>query len=108
MRFCETDFRGFSCGFKPRRNGHVALNALNTELRNKRVDCILEAGILGFFDHISHQWLLKFVGHRVADGRMPRLIQKWQTAGVPEEGEWSETTVDTPQGGAVISSLLAN
>ncbi len=38
---------------------------------------------------------------------MIRLIQKWVKAGVSEEGEWSETTVGTPQG-AVASPLLAN
>jgi retron-type reverse transcriptase len=59
------------------------------------------------FDHVSHEWLLKFVGHRVADNRMLRLIQKWLKAGVSEDGEWSKTTVGTPQG-AVISPLLAN
>ena len=68
---------------------------------------ILDADIKGFFDHGSHQWLLKFIGHRVADNRMIRLIQKWVKAGVSEEGEWSEITVGTPQG-AVASPLLAN
>jgi hypothetical protein len=71
------------------------------------VNWILDADIKGFFDHVSHEWLLKFIGHRVADDRMPRLIQKWLKAGVSEEGRWSETTVGTPQG-AVVSPLLAN
>ena len=53
---------------------------------------------------LVHEWLLKFVQHRVADPRMLRLIQKWLKAGVSEEGEWSETTVGTPQG-AVITPL---
>src|SRR6202161_200135 len=61
----------------------------------------------GFFDHVSHEWLMKFVGHRVADHRMLRLIQKWLKAGVSEDGQWSETKVGTPQG-AVVSPLLAN
>ena len=51
--------------------------------------------------------MMKFVGHRVADRRMLRLIQKWLKAGVSEDGEWSETKVGTPQG-AVVSPLLAN
>jgi RNA-directed DNA polymerase len=59
------------------------------------------------FDHMSHEWTMKFVGHRVADHRILRLIQKWLKAGVREDGQWSETTVGTPQG-AVISPLLAN
>jgi group II intron reverse transcriptase/maturase len=56
---------------------------------------------------MSHEWMVKFIQHRIADKRILRLIQKWLKAGVSEDGEWSETTVGTPQG-AVISPLLAN
>ena len=56
---------------------------------------------------MSHEWILQFVEHRVADHRILRLIQKWMKAGVSEEGQWSETTVETPQG-SVASPLLAN
>lgn len=59
------------------------------------------------FDNLSHEWMLRFVQHRVADRRILRLIQKWRKAGVREEGEWKETEMGTPQG-AVISPLLAN
>jgi RNA-directed DNA polymerase len=58
-------------------------------------------------DAIDHAWLLKFIGHRIADRRMLRLIRKWLRAGVSDEGTWSQSTVGTPQG-AVISPLLAN
>jgi retron-type reverse transcriptase len=58
-------------------------------------------------DNMSHEWTMKFVEHRVADSRILRLIQKWLQAGVSEDGQWSETKVDTPQG-AVVSPLLAN
>jgi group II intron reverse transcriptase/maturase len=71
------------------------------------VNYVLDADIRGFFDSISHEWMLKFVQHRVADRRILRLIQKWLEAGVMEEGRWSETEVGTPQG-AVVSPLLAN
>jgi group II intron reverse transcriptase/maturase len=59
------------------------------------------------FDNMSHEWTMKFIGHRVADRRILRLIQKWMKAGVSEDGQWSETNVGTPQG-AVVSPLLAN
>ena len=68
---------------------------------------MLDADIRSFFDTISHEWLVKFVEHRIADRRILRLIQKWLKAGVLEEGQWSETKVGTPQG-AVASPLLAN
>jgi RNA-directed DNA polymerase len=57
--------------------------------------------------NMSHEWVMKFIEHRVADHRILRLIQKWLKAGVSEDGQWSETKVGTPQG-AVISPLLAN
>src|ERR1700733_2340677 len=103
----EADFRGFSYGFGPGRSQHQALDALNVGIQRKRVNWILDADIRGFFDHLSHEWTMKFVQHRVADQRILRLIQKWLKAGVSEDGQWSETMVGTPQG-AVVSPLLAN
>jgi RNA-directed DNA polymerase len=103
----EVDFRGFSYGFRPGRSSHQALDALSVSIYRKRVNWILDADIRGFFDHLSHEWMMKFVQHRVADKRVLRLIHKWLKAGVSEEGQWQETTAGTPQG-AVISPLLAN
>src|ERR1700687_1950872 len=103
----EEDFLGFSYGFRPGRSQHQALDALSYALTRKNVNFVLDADIRGFFDTISHEWMLKFVQHRVADRRILRLIQKWLKAGVLEEGKWSETKMGTPQG-AVISPLLAN
>jgi group II intron reverse transcriptase/maturase len=71
------------------------------------VNWIIDADIRGFFDNISHEWLMKFLAHRIADPRMLRLLKKWLRAGVSEDGEWSPTTTGTPQG-AVISPLYAN
>jgi RNA-directed DNA polymerase len=94
----EVDFRGFSYGFRPGRNPHQALDALSVGLHRKRVNWVLDADIRGFFDQISHDWIVKFVEHRVGDPRIIRLIQKWLKAGVSEDGQWSETAVGTPQG----------
>jgi group II intron reverse transcriptase/maturase len=103
----EVDFQGFSYGFRPGRNPHQALDALSVGLHRKRVSWVLDADIRGFFDHMNHEWTLKFVRHRVTDPRIIRLIRKWLQAGVSEDGQWLETKVGTPQG-AVISPLLAN
>ncbi len=103
----EEDFLGFSYGFRPGRSQHQALDALAYALTQKHVNYVLDADIRGFFDSISHEWMLKFVQHRVADRRILRRIQKWLKAGVMEEGEWSTTEMGTPQG-AVVSPLLAN
>jgi group II intron reverse transcriptase/maturase len=103
----ETDFLGFSYGFRPGRSPHQALDALTVGITRKRVNWVLDLDIRGFFDNMSHEWTVKFVEHRVGDPRVLRLIQKWLKAGVSEEGEWTESKIGTPQG-AVISPLLAN
>jgi len=103
----EEDFVGFSYGFRPGRSQHQALDALTVALKTKKVNYVLDADIRGFFDHLDHEWMMKFVQHRVADPRILRLIQKWLKAGVMEEGQWRETEEGTPQGSG-ISPLLAN
>lgn len=103
----EVDFIGFSYGFRPERSQHRALDALYVGITHHNVNWIIDADIRGFFDNISHEWMMKFLEHRIADPRMLRLLKKWLRAGVSEDGEWSPTTVGTPQG-AVISPLLAN
>src|SRR6267154_1699136 len=83
----ETDFLGFSYGFRPRRSQHQALDALYTGLLTRKVNWVLDLDIKGFFDGISHEWLVKFIEHRIADRRVVRLIQKWLNAGVLEDGK---------------------
>src|ERR1700688_4851174 len=103
----EVDFKGFSYGFRPGRSPHQALDALTVGIQRKKVNWILDADVMGFFDNLSHEWALKFIAHRVADPRILRLIQKWLKGGVSEDGQWSETNKGTPQG-AVASPLIAN
>jgi len=103
----ETDFLGFSYGFRPGRSPHHALDALYTALLTRKVNWVLDVDIRSFFDTISHEWLVKFVEHRIADRRVVRLIQKWLNAGVLEDGKWIRVEEGTPQGGSA-SPLLAN
>ncbi len=103
----EQDFLGISYGFRPGRSQHDALDALSVAITSKKVNWILDADIEGFFDAIDHEWLIKFLEHRIGDPRILRLIRKWLRAGVSEEGQWSKTTVGAPQG-SVISPLLSN
>ena len=103
----ETDFLGFSYGFRPGRSQHDALDALSAGLLTRKVNWVLDVDIRGFFDAIDHGWLVKFVEHRIADRRVVRLIQKWLNAGVLEEGKRIRVGEGTPQGGSA-SPLLAN
>jgi len=103
----EAQFLGFSYGFRPGRSQHQALDALWVALHRKRVNWVLDADIRSFFDTVDHGWMKRFLEHRIADRRMLRLITRWLTAGVVENGKQTEVLVGTPQG-AVISPLLAN
>ncbi len=103
----EADFLGFSYGFRPGRGQHDALDALAAGIEGTAVSWIVDADIRGFFDAVSHDWLIRFVEHRVGDRRVIRLIRKWLKVGVMEDGQVTAGTVGTPQG-AVISPLLAN
>jgi group II intron reverse transcriptase/maturase len=103
----ESDFRGFSYGFRPGRNPHQALDALSVGIWRKKVNWVLDADIRDFFTSLDHGWLEKFVEHRIADKRILRLIHKWLSAGVIEGGNWSQAMEGAPQG-ASASPLLAN
>ncbi len=103
----ETDFLGFSYGFRPGRSQHHALDALYTGLLTKKVNWVLDVDIRACFDTIDHGWLVQFVEHRLADRRVVRLIQKWLNAGVLEDGKRTRVEEGTPQGGSA-SPLLAN
>jgi group II intron reverse transcriptase/maturase len=103
----EEDFRVFSYGFRPGRGAHDALDALSVGITQRKISWVLDADIRGFFDAIDHEWLVKFVEHRIADRRVLRHIKKWLRAGVLEDGKRTQPAEGTPQGGS-ISPLLAN
>jgi group II intron reverse transcriptase/maturase len=103
----ETDFLDYSYGFRPGKGQHDALDALAVGIEYRPVNWILDADIKGFFDNISHEWMMRFMEHRIGDQRVLRLIRRWLTAGVVENGNHQRSTKGTPQG-AVISPLLAN
>lgn len=103
----EQDFLGLSYGFRPNRSCHDALKVLNNIIETKEINYIVDADIKGFFDNVNHEWMMKFLGHRVTDPSIHRLIKRILRAGVMEGTEYHKTEQGTPQGG-VISPLLAN
>jgi group II intron reverse transcriptase/maturase len=103
----EVDFLGFSYGFIQGLGQHDALDAVVVGLERRKVNWVLDADIRGFFDAISHKWMVEFIQHRIADQHVVRLIKKWLNAGVLEDGEWAQSERGTPQGGSV-SPMLAN
>jgi RNA-directed DNA polymerase len=103
----ETDFLGFSYGFRPGRSQHDALDALTVGIERKKVNWVLDADIRDCFGSFGRPWMTRFVEHRVADRRVLRLIQKWLAAGVMEDGSLTDQETGVPQGSS-LSPLLAN
>ncbi len=102
----EADFLNFSYGFRPGRSCHDALVNLDRQLKWK-TSFIVDVDIKGFFDNVSHEWMMKFIGVRIADPNIKWLILKFLKAGVMNGEAIEPTETGTPQG-AIISPLLAN
>ncbi len=103
----ESDFIEDSYGFRPGRSCHDALRALSQTVESGRINWIVEADIKGFFDNVDHEWLMKFLAHRIGDKRALRMIRRFLKAGVVEDGRLEIGDRGTPQGGCA-SPLLAN
>lgn len=103
----EVDFLDFSYGFRPNRSCHQALNRLDKIIMTKPINHIIDADIKGFFDNVNHEWMMKFLGYRISDPNLLRLIGRFLKNGYMEEGKLYETDQGTPQGG-IISPILAN
>jgi group II intron reverse transcriptase/maturase len=102
----EPQFHDCSFGFIKGRNCHQAIERI-LELHRQGYKVVLDADIQGFFDNLSHSVIMAAVAAEVADGNILRLVERFLTAGVMEDGVFKPTTIGTPQGG-VISPLLAN
>ena len=103
----EQEFLPMSYGFRPGKNAHQVVEGVKAVIAQGKVSWVLDADIQSFFDDMSHEWLMKFMKHRLADRRILSLIEKWLNAGVMEEGKVTKASSGSPQGG-VISPLLAN
>lgn len=106
-RIYEPYFIENSYGFRPGRSCHDAIKALKKAARSKRSNYVVEADIKSFFDTVNHDWMMKFLSHRIADKQILKLIKKWLNAGHMEKGVVCRDEEGTPQGGP-ISPLLAN
>jgi group II intron reverse transcriptase/maturase len=103
----EQDFADGSYGFRPGRNAHQALQAVGTAIMRRGGRWVLDVDVRKYFASIEHARLREFLGRRVTDGVVRRLIDKWLKAGVLEAGQLHYPDTGTPEGG-VISPLLAN
>jgi RNA-directed DNA polymerase len=103
----EQDFLPCSFGGRPKLSAHHALATLNEVIAGGKIGWVLEADLKNFFGSLNHDWVLRFVAHRVGDPRLISLIRRWLKAGVLEDGKVHPSEEGTPQGGS-ISVLLSN
>jgi RNA-directed DNA polymerase len=103
----EAVFADSSYGYRPGRSQHQCLDALGRTIQQKRVNHVVEADIKGFFDQVNHEWMVKFLRHRIGDERVIRLIIRMLKSGIMEEGLVRASDKGTPQG-SIVSPLLSN
>ena len=103
----EPEFLDCSYGFRAKRDCHQALDRLDKIIMAKPIGHIIDADIKGFFDHVDHVWMMKFLGHRISDPNFLRLAGRFLRNGYMEEGREHAVGEGTPQGG-IISPVLAN
>lgn len=96
-----------SYGFRDGTGCHDALKRVSRELTEKPVNYVLDTDIKGFFDNLNHEWMIKFLKHRINDSNLIRLIVRILKSGVMEEGRYKSSDRGAPQGG-VISPILSN
>jgi group II intron reverse transcriptase/maturase len=103
----EQDFIGDSYGFRPNRSCHQALRTLNVTVEKGRINVIAEADIKGFYNNMDQNWIMKFLGHRIGDKLVLRMVKRFLKAGIMEDGNLIASDEGTPQGGS-ISPILSN
>lgn len=103
----EPEFRNCSFGFRPGRSAHDALRRVAEVITKERTQWVVEADIKGFFEHVSHAHLLRFLEHRIGDPNLLRIIRRFLKAGIMEDGAFTAGVEGTPQGG-LVSPVLSN
>lgn len=103
----EPHFYEEMMGFRPGRSCHMALRKLNGMLEKEKTNWVLDADIKGFFDHLDHEWIVKFIGSRIKDPNITRLIRRMLKAGIMKDYQYEETEEGSGQG-SVCSPVIAN
>lgn len=104
---CEVQFEDSSYGYRPGRSQHQCLDDLGRTIQQSRINYIVEADIRSFFNEVDHGWMLTFLGHRIGDPRIIRLIARLLKGGILEDGLVQASEEGTPQG-SILSPLLSN
>lgn len=103
----EPHFYDEMMGFRPNRGCHEALRKLNVMIENRPTNYILDADIKGFFDHIDHEWAVRFIESRIKDPNITRLVRRMLKGGIMRDFQYEKTEEGSGQG-SVCSPIIAN
>jgi RNA-directed DNA polymerase len=105
-RIFDPTFLDNSFGFRPYRNGQQALTQVQSIIKTEHrfaVDIYLSK----FFDRVDHDLLMAYLGYKVKDKLLLKLIKRHLRAGVIDNQFYGESREGVPQGGP-LSPVLAN
>lgn len=94
-------------GFRPRRGCHDAIKEVYGRMYSGKINYIVDADIKGFFDHMNHDWIMKFLGVYIKDPNFLWLIKKYLKAGIMTDGIFQES-IDGSAQGNIMSPVIAN
>ena len=103
----EPHFYDEMMGFRPNRGCHDAIKKLGVMLEKRKTSWVLDADIKGFFDHLDHEWIVKFIESRIKDPNVTRLIRRMLKSGIMKDSQFEETEEGSGQG-SVCSPIIAN
>ena len=103
----EPKFLNCMYGFRPDRSCHTAVKSLYDQINFRKITRIVDADIKGFFDHMKHEWILKFLNYYIKDKNILWLVNKYLKAGIIDNGSLVKGNEGTAQGN-IISPVLAN
>ena len=103
----EPKFLNCMYGFRLKRGCHEAIKEVYQRVSHGKINYIVDADIKGFFDHIDHEWMMRFLKWHIKDPNILWLVQKYLKAGVMVDEKYEDTDEGTIQGGN-ISPTLAN
>ena len=103
----EPHFYDEMMGFRPNRGCHMAIKKLNVMLESRPTNYVLDADVAGFFQHIDHEWGVKFIESRIKDPNIIRLVRRMLKAGLMVDFQYEETVEGSGQG-SVCSPIIAN
>ncbi len=103
----EPKFQDNMYGFRANNSCHKAIKYVHKSISTTRINYIVDADIKGFFDHIEHEWMIKFIEYNIKDPNIKGLIKKYLKAGIMDKGKYVATEEGSAQGN-IISPVLAN